>query len=300
MRRFKVLLVLAVALVLTFSGIVYTSRITTNNAVTAQSVEAIAFPTSTLTLPTIEIPTLTNSSVETPTQIPSPTPIPTLNSDQILCNVPLSIMLHWNDEGVLPSILNHIQTNGYMATTYQQWYLYCQQGADTSRMVILSFDDAGPYGIYPGLQRMIAYTDQLGFVGVVGVTRGDLTPGDWDFMRGLTSRGWEIANHSKTHPDMGFPSLSDANLKEDISYVQKRVHDNLGTHPITLILPGGNYDNDTRIDFYAKKYGITFLVGIATALDPWIKGPGPYYVGRAGIDPNNPMGYALQIFNPLQ
>jgi len=290
MRRFCLLLVAFPVLAL--AGTNMEGSLHAEAASIHSSDMVLPSPTSTL------IPTMVPPPTEMPTQIP-PTPVPTLSPEQIHCEVPLSFMLHWNDAGVLQGILDRIQAEGYVAITYQQWYWVSQQGTyDLSKAVILSFDDAGPSGIYSDLRLMIDYTNQRGFVGVVGVVMGELKPEEWSFLRELYSRGWEIANHSKTHPDAGLPSLREGPLREDISYVQQRVYENIGVYPQTLILPGGNYSNDRRIDRFCEEMGIQFIVGIATGgFNPWIQGPGPYYVGRAGIE-SNPWSYAMAVFNP--
>lgn len=294
MRRFFLLLI-SVSLILFFVWNKET-QLSRNEEIVLVLDIPLVVPTSTFTPTTVPPPTDTPTNV--PTIVP-PTPIPTLHPDEIYCNVPMSFMLHWNDMWALPGILDQIQVNGYVAITYEQWFWFCERGYDTSKAVILSFDDAGPTGIYSDLRWMISYTAQRGFVGVVGVIMGELSDEEWSFLRDLHSRGWEIANHSKSHPSEGLPFLSQGALEEEISYVQSKVSEKIGASPSTLILPGGTYNGDKRIDKFAGKYNVKFIVGIATGgLDPWIQGPGPYYVGRVGIDPNNPWLYAVRVFGP--
>jgi peptidoglycan/xylan/chitin deacetylase (PgdA/CDA1 family) len=285
-----VLMVLLV-LVLAMPNRVASSPYPTVTPITPTPTSEILFsPTSTLSSPT-PFPT------DLPTVVPTVTALPT----SVNCPVPVSIMLHWNDSGILPSLLDDIQSSGYIVVTYQQALLYCQQGYDTSNMVVLTFDDAGPSGIYDSLLWMLDYTNQRGFVGVVGVIAGNLPSGDWDYLRMLNSRGWEIANHSTTHPAEGIPFLSDGALRYDIEYVQQRVLEEIGVAPTSLILPGGTYNNDRRIDAVSKEFGIKFIVGIGTGMDPWFQGEGPYYVGR--VAPWNDANfttwtYALRVFGP--
>ena len=299
-KLFRVLVLMVVLTLLICSLALVYSRVVSAPAPTTLSKMQLETdfpsPTSTLTLvPIVIYPTLT------PTDIPSPTPVPTLQSSEIQCQVPVSIMLHWYDSDILPGLLDEIQNSGYIPITYVQWYYYCQNRYDTSQAVILTFDDAGPAGIYSTLRWMISYTNQRGILGVVGVVMGDLSEEEWDFLRVLHTSGWEIANHSKTHPKSGLPFLSGSDLREEILYVQTKVYQNIGVYPLTLILPGGTYNNDRRIDSISKEFGIQFIVGIATSMDPWILGEGPYYVGR--VPPNHdlyftPWTYALRVFGP--
>jgi len=241
------------------------------------------------------------SVVSASEEIPTGSSVLLRNTTSTTCQVPVSILIQWSDYDIFVNIIEEIITSKYIPITYDTFYEMCEAGVDTSHTVILTYDDIGPLGIYPVLKEMMTYANSKGIVGVVGIVKGDFETKDWGFLRSLSIDGWQIANHTKNHPDKGLPSLSEKRIRDEIEYVQQKIYLEIGYFPKTLILPGGVYLKDERINRIVKEMGINFIVGIPTEINPIVvRGNSPFYVGRVTTLSDKyftPWRYALRIFD---
>jgi peptidoglycan/xylan/chitin deacetylase (PgdA/CDA1 family) len=74
--------------------------------------------------------------------------------------------------------------------------------------------------------------------------RDELVCASWDELRGIADRGWEIASHTRTHPEL--PSLDDAALAEELATSRRIVEERIGAPCRTIAYPYGFQDARVR------------------------------------------------------
>jgi peptidoglycan/xylan/chitin deacetylase (PgdA/CDA1 family) len=67
---------------------------------------------------------------------------------------------------------------------------------------------------------------------------------DWDALRALAQRGWEIGGHTRTHPDLR--GLDDATLVDQLDGSKSELEQRLGVPVTTLAYPYGYHDGRAR------------------------------------------------------
>lgn len=223
-----------------------------------------------------------------PTTLESPTPLPTLTTNQTLekiqpdCPTPKSLMLH-TAYGArrMEELAQEILAHGLRTRTYQDvidsLLLGECPGKDT---IIISIDDLGTNWLRKDFRDMIQVFLDHNLVLVVGtVVQGPQNSVIWDYLRDLEATRIEVASHTVSHYQLS--ALTDEAIQEEIAGSYKVICENLAKCPVSIILPFGDGGEDRRVTAAAKEY--TFIVGIAGGHS--FLGSPPYYVGR--IPPDN-------------
>jgi peptidoglycan/xylan/chitin deacetylase (PgdA/CDA1 family) len=90
----------------------------------------------------------------------------------------------------------------------------------------------------------------------------------WDGLRALADRGVEVSSHTVSHPHL--PTLSDAELADELRSSRQRLEDELGRPCRLLAYPYGECDERVRAAARAAGYDAAFsLPGDATGRDPF-------------------------------
>jgi peptidoglycan/xylan/chitin deacetylase (PgdA/CDA1 family) len=74
--------------------------------------------------------------------------------------------------------------------------------------------------------------------------RDELVCASWDELRDVAARGWEIASHTRTHPEL--PALGDAELAEELAASRAAVEERLSAPCRTIAYPYGFQDARVR------------------------------------------------------
>jgi len=116
-------------------------------------------------------------------------------------------------------------------------------------------DDGRPLGV-PELQAE------------VDAHSAELETMTWDELRELAVRGIEIGSHTVSHPHL--PTLSDAELDDELRASKERLEDELDTPCTMLAYPFGDCDDRVRAAARAAGYETAFgLPGDASWRDPF-------------------------------
>lgn len=197
--------------------------------------------------------------------------------------VPPSLMIHGEGLSFLVPFIDELELRGYKTITYIDYFQSLLDGENLGKVFILSIDDIGPYGINIAHKEMIEFLLSRGHVAVLGVTGGDFTSKkEWDFLLNLENNGWEIANHTLSHVPEGLPSLTYDEILTEIETLNEKITLNTGIMPMSLILPGGTYLYDTRIDKAVEFLGMKYIIGIGEGTQITLENS-VYYVGRGYI-----------------
>jgi peptidoglycan/xylan/chitin deacetylase (PgdA/CDA1 family) len=98
----------------------------------------------------------------------------------------------------------------------------------------------------------------------------------WDEVRELARAGWEIGNHTRTHPIL--PETPDAEAAEEIRTSHETIERETGNAPVGFAYPNG--DTDDRIVGLVKSAGYRYAV---VALPKQARKDDPYRIARRCI-----------------
>jgi peptidoglycan/xylan/chitin deacetylase (PgdA/CDA1 family) len=104
--------------------------------------------------------------------------------------------------------------------------------------------------------------------GELRVRPQELSTMAWDELRELAGRGVEVGSHTVSHPHL--PTLSDAELADELRSSRQRLEDELGRPCRLLAYPYGECDERVRAAARAAGYETAFgLPGDPTGRDPF-------------------------------
>ncbi len=122
------------------------------------------------------------------------------------------------------------------------------------RLVVLTFDD----GCKSDIQNVAPLLAESGF-GATFFVNDPQKPWDgwiaehyltWDDVAELHGAGFEIGNHTRSHPDV--TTLSKAELVAELEYVEQRCEEHGVPRPATFCYPGFHW-NQAAVDVLAEK-----------------------------------------------
>lgn len=127
---------------------------------------------------------------------------------------------------------------GYHGVTLRQvWDAWHRGGELPSRPLVVSFDD-GYYGQY---RDALPALRALGWPGVLNLKLGNLNDmGGRRTIRAMVAAGWEVDDHTITHPDLR--TLSDAQLHREVAGSRAMLHRISGAPVDFFCYPAGRYD----------------------------------------------------------
>jgi len=239
------------------------------------------------------------TSTATPTSTPMATPTATLTATfSPIRSTPMTIMMHPSTDafdavGFLREFILILQENHIRVITYRNILEDPNITVrEKGKIAIITIDDVfigSRNGLNRTVQEMIDLLCEANYPAVLGVvTQGEPNSTSVALLRDLLEKGWEIATHTDTHPNLGM--LSPLEVSLEITTSQDKIEYLFGHRPITLILPYGQRLNNTTA---VKNAGIVWMVGIGGG-EMYNVNDGVYYVGRQG-----PAGTPLKTFEIL-
>jgi peptidoglycan/xylan/chitin deacetylase (PgdA/CDA1 family) len=192
--------------------------------------------------------------------------------------------------------IGHLLARAYRGVTFAE----AARGAP-GRAVAVTFDDA--YAsvadrAYPTLARLgvpgtvfvpTDFPDRLEPMSLPGMERwldgphrDELLPASWHQLQRLSEAGWEVASHTRSHPNL--TSLSDADLRAELAGSRSALIQRIGGSCGSLSYPFGYYDD--RVVRFARSAGYT----AAATLLGGISASSPMATPRIGIYRGEGMG----------
>lgn len=212
------------------------------------------------------------------------------SAENIPFRVPPTLMFHTKDRWKMPRILAWLRDEGYESVGYADLLKALEgKSALPEKPVIITIDDIASNYIQPYFLAMADEMEKVGYRGVFGVvTRHSpaRSPKVWAQLRELVERSWELDTHTTHHSLL--PSLSMADLREEIVESAQWIAEGTGRAPLTLIAPYGavyrrGREFDPRIFEVAAEANLAFVVGIVGGRFISAESSAPHYVGRVGI-----------------
>jgi peptidoglycan/xylan/chitin deacetylase (PgdA/CDA1 family) len=115
---------------------------------------------------------------------------------------------------------------------------------------------------------------------------------DWDMLRAISARGFEVGSHTVTHPHL--PGLSDSELRRELRESRERISQELDRPCRFVAYPFG--ESDDRVHSAAAEAG--YAGGFVLKLPPR-RPPGRHSVPRVGIYRRDGMARFLLKASPL-
>lgn len=208
----------------------------------------------------------------------------------------------------LRSHLEHLAGHGFVGATFTDAVL----GRAGGRAVAITFDDAYRSVLEIGAPIL----EEIGWPATVFVPTSfparrepmcwdgidhwlgtehedELLPLDWDELRGLRDRGWEIGSHTCSHPHL--PSIGDADLRRELEDSRATVLEEIGSCA-SIAYPYGELDD--RVVRATRAAGYTTgaaLADRADVLSETLRWP------RVGVyRPDEPRRFRLKISRPAR
>ena len=170
--------------------------------------------------------------------------------------------------------------NGYTPVTLTQLFAAWHGKAEIpSKPIVLTFDD----GTRDQHDVAAALLARYGWAGVLNLPIESLNHHEMtdDMVNEMLGEGWELASHTRTHPDL--TTLDAATLKDEVAGSRKALQRRFGVPVDYFCYPAGKYDDTTIAALKAAGYkgATTELPGAAEPSDD------PYQLPRIRIEPGD-------------
>jgi len=135
--------------------------------------------------------------------------------------------------------MKYLHDNGYQTITLSQAIELLAGHYDTSKKVVLTFDD-GYLTFYSHAWPVLKEFNQQATIFVISKMVGTPEYLTWDQIRFLASNGIEVGGHTRTHPLL--PTLSNANSNAEIAGGKQDIEAQLGQGITTFCYPTGRFN----------------------------------------------------------
>jgi peptidoglycan/xylan/chitin deacetylase (PgdA/CDA1 family) len=144
----------------------------------------------------------------------------------------------WVSPSTFAAQMRGLARAGYHGITLQRAYDAWHRHAELpSKPIVVSFDD-GYYGQYRNARPTL---HRLGWPGVLNLKLGNLADmGGARNIKRMMAEGWEIDDHTITHPDL--TTVSDQQLTYEIATSRKRFRRLFGSPANFFCYPAGRFD----------------------------------------------------------
>jgi peptidoglycan/xylan/chitin deacetylase (PgdA/CDA1 family) len=144
----------------------------------------------------------------------------------------------WVSPSTFAGTVRALARAGYHGVTLQRvWDAWHGRGQLPSKPVVFSFDD-GYYGQYRNARPTLAHQ---GWPGVLNLKLGNLADmGGPANIKRMVAEGWEIDDHTITHPDL--TTVGASALRYEIGTSRQRFHKLFGVPANFFCYPAGRYD----------------------------------------------------------
>ncbi len=170
--------------------------------------------------------------------------------------------------------------HGFHAVTQRDVWDHWHRGRPLPRKpVVISFDD----GYREVADGALPIMEKHGFPGVLNLTVKNLHVSgglsQWR-VRKLIDAGWELASHTRTHPDL--PSLSGSALTAEVAGSRKILRSRFHVPVDFFCYPAGRYDS--RVIRAVQRAG---YLGATTTLEGLARADEPYELRRIRVSRDN-------------
>ena len=173
----------------------------------------------------------------------------------------------WVSPSTFSAQMRSLARAGYHGVTLQRVYDAWHGSAELpSKPVVISFDD-GYYGQYRNARPTLL---RHGWPGVLNLKLNNLADmGGVRNIKRMVADGWEIDDHTITHPDL--TTVSADQLRYEIGTSRKRFHKLFGVPANFFCYPAGRYDQAVIAEVRTAgfKAATTTLFGYARPSDTW-------------------------------
>ncbi len=135
--------------------------------------------------------------------------------------------------------MKYLHDNGYQTITLSQAVELLTGHYDTSKKVVLTFDD-GYLTFYSHAWPVLKEFDQQATIFVISKLVGNPDYLSWEQIRFLASNGIEVGGHTRTHPLL--PTLNAAQSDAEITGGKQDIEAQLGKSITTFCYPTGKYN----------------------------------------------------------
>lgn len=145
----------------------------------------------------------------------------------------------WVTEKDFYNQMKYLHDNGYQTISLSQAVELLTGHYDTSKKVVLSFDD-GYLTFYSYAWPILKEFDQQATIFIISKLVGTPDYLTWEQIRFLASNGIEVGGHTRTHPLL--PTLSAAQSDAEITGGKQDIEAQLGKKINTFCYPTGKYN----------------------------------------------------------
>jgi peptidoglycan/xylan/chitin deacetylase (PgdA/CDA1 family) len=135
--------------------------------------------------------------------------------------------------------MKYLHDNGYQTITLSQAVELLRGHYDTSKKVVLTFDD-GYYTFYSNAWPVLQEYEQSASVFIISDLVGKPGYMTWAEIKDLSAAGLEVGGHTMTHPLL--PTLSPEKSNEEIVGAKQAIETQLGENTSSFCYPTGKYD----------------------------------------------------------
>jgi Predicted xylanase/chitin deacetylase len=178
--------------------------------------------------------------------------------------------------------MKYLNDNGYQTITLSQAAELLKGHYDTSRKVVLTFDD-GYDTFYTNAWPILQEFNQQATIFIISGLVGKPGYMSWEQIKVLADSNIEIGGHTKTHPLL--PTLTAAQSADEISEAKQEMEARLGLKTTMFCYPTGKYNQQIEQQVQTAGYdaAVTMVQRRATSNDDLLLLP------RWGIYKDDPL-----------
>ncbi|MEA4924464.1 MAG: polysaccharide deacetylase family protein [Syntrophomonadaceae bacterium] len=162
--------------------------------------------------------------------------------------------------------MKYLNDNGYQTITLSQAVELLSGHYDTSRKVVLTFDD-GYDTFYTNAWPILQEFNQQATIFIISELVGKPGYMSWEQIKVLADNNIEIGGHTKTHPLL--PTLTPAQSAEEISGAKQAMDTRLGLTTTMFCYPTGQYNREIeqQVKTAGYKAAVTMVQRRASSKD---------------------------------
>ncbi|MEQ8236223.1 MAG: polysaccharide deacetylase family protein [Syntrophomonadaceae bacterium] len=149
----------------------------------------------------------------------------------------------WVETSAFRAQMQYLNEQGIQTITLSQAAALLQGRYDTSKMVVLTFDD-GYDTFYEYAWPILQEFNQTATVFVISGLVGNPGYMNWEQIKFLSLQGIEIGGHTLTHPLL--PDIPAASAQKEIEQDKKNIEAQLGQVITSFCYPTGRYDSQIQ------------------------------------------------------
>jgi len=184
--------------------------------------------------------------------------------------------------------MKYLYDNGYQTITLSQATELLNGHYDTSRKVVLTFDD-GYDTFYSNAWPVLQEFNQQASVFIISGLVGKPGYMSWEQIDALAANNIEVGGHTRTHPLL--PTLTPSKSSEEIVGAKQDIEARLGEKTFTFCYPTGKYNSQVVEQVKTAGYSaaVTMVQRRASSTDDLLLLP------RLGVYKGDPLNRFIEI-----